>query len=254
LELILFIAKIAEDTGRSRACHRFPGGNMVAGAADGCDLVLPELADVSFAVNRDDNSRLLLTRKDPKLELEINGRPLVDSQVAIENSDVLAVGGYEIQVSLAFERSKQRAITGLLPVITGFLIAIIILAEVSVATWLPRQISKREFWAEELAREQTKDRMDHLRRRIRLWHNINKAGDDTRQTLQLLKQEADKMAFYLRRNQEKMSPQRLQAFKADVDRLHRILDHLQKKRLYPKRRKVDLRPAVKSILDHEESR
>ncbi len=248
MELML-IVKHADDAATATR-HRFPKGNLIAGAAAGCDLQLPGLADVCFSVAPDDDHRLVLQRKDENLELTRNGELLAATACYLENGDVLELPGYTIQAAVAFERSNQRATTGLLPVVTGVLIAVIIIIEILVAVVLPRQIGKHELWAEELVRQKTLEQLDYLRGSIRILGGQAK-DEDTAQTMKLIKEDADRMAFYLRRHHDELTTEQLQVFRRDITTYQNLVHAAHDGTLYPTRPEANMKPAMQKALDKE---
>jgi hypothetical protein len=247
VDLLLIIAEL-DPAGKPRDKRTFtcPRGSASVGAAAGCDVRLPGLAEVSFALNRDDHGDLVLARRDPAVDLRRDGQPLTDHAV-VRNGDRLQVPGYDIHVVVRFTPARQGRAAGFTPVIMATLVGLVMAAEVAVATWLPREISRRHFWGEELARQQVLTRVDVLRVGLFMLARKNR-NPYVLQTVALARTEVDKLALHLRQHQGPLTPTQIRDLGQDLDRYETVLEQLRNGTLFPPETQLNLEPTVQQLL------
>ena len=153
---------------------------------------------------------------------------------------------------MAFAPSVQHRRAGLAPGLTVALIGLILLVEFSLISWLPRQLSKHNFWPGELVRQETFKRLDELRNRINQWPEIAVDDPDTRPALDQMKAEADKLAFYLRKDGNELPAPELRVLQRKLENFHRQLDKLAAKSPPPRHPNLD--PPIRGSLKQEEPR
>lgn len=225
---------------------------LVAGSAEHCDVPLPGLPDIAFTIARGDDGSFRLEKKAAGLALRLNENDVPAGEpVLLRNSDHLAVPGQLLSFGVEFERAPFKTRWFGLPLVTVSFVVLIAAFELSVISWLPRQIQRQELWARDIARQRVLRLLDRLRRATA---SAQAPDDRAALTLRQLRAELDQLALYLMRHQDELEPAQLNALYEDLAAYERIRNDLVGGKLYPPPTRLDLDAGLRQLLPQEPSR
>lgn len=237
--------EIDERAGRVR---RFPADRLIVGAHSNCDLSLAGIPDIAFAICKEDGGDYVIERKDKQLPVFVNDVALANDCMPVRNGDRIRFAPYELHFMIEFERARLHRSAGVVAHAATFLIAVILILEIGVITWLPRQVQSRELWGLEITRQRTVDSLDTLRLRCNA-ALPQKSTPLQLETLRFVKGELDGIAGYLRAHGDDLDVGRILDVQADLEMYEEILDRLDQGTLYPPRETLDLEFHLRRMLE-----
>ena len=99
------------------------------------------------------------------------------------------------------------------------LIGLILIVELAVVSWLPRELSKRQLWARATLQQRTMLLADDVRARLGRWPQSSDAL--TVASVEVLRGQADSMVAYMRSNLDLLTPEQLRVLLQQA-RSHRM--------------------------------
>ena len=153
---------------RQAQAVEFDSPDLAAGSAPDCEIALPGLPPLCFRLRAAGGRAVTLAPTPDCPPLRVNGA-LVSGEAEARHGDRLFIGPFELLVVLRELAADRRRHTHLLPLITATLVGLILLAELGLVTWLPRQAGRVELGGLEVTRQRTLLLLDDLRLRIASW-------------------------------------------------------------------------------------
>lgn len=234
LSIRFIVYRRAPDEGAPRklSLTDLPAGDCRLGAGPDCGVLLPDLGGQTLAVLRRGKA-FAVSASAPEPPVTVNGKPLPPGgELALRNGDRIACEPYQIHFLLQFSLPGGRRRRALLPIVTGSLIAAIILTELFLVNWLPRQVSKVEMGGEELLRQRINRLLDTQRASIDKSLDPRQRGP-ANAALLLVKDELNSLANYLRDHGGSMSRADLKTTFDDLAVFDGALAAIQQGRMYP---------------------
>ena len=228
--------------------YSFDKEEVTIGSEKNADIVLEtdNKTHSKFTAGIDPDAGLFIkcNKQDPNLK--INGQNVNDEIPKVGFADEITYEKYAITLNLGFERKKQSTFAKVSVQTTLALLIFVVLVEFSVITWLPGQIRERNLWGKELVRQKTYSLLDTLRNRTRALSTeeafIARKNVSDMRTLNLVRYEADQIAFYLRRNRYTVSLDTLEQIRSDLNRYNLLIDKLAQGSVFPEAMKLDIKP------------
>lgn len=250
MKLMFSVTKSGDDE-----VARFTSAESTVVAGNGADatVMLPGLPDTVFTISRMDDGIMVFERSQDDVPIILDGETVTDKSIHVTNGSEIDVGDYRILLTVSFDRAAYSSRNSVAVMLSAALIIIILLGELAVATWLPKQIRQSELWGTEILRQTTLQSLDNLRGRVNHHIRKNEIQDPlVVPTLKLYKKETDRLAMYVRANQSKLNVTQLKQLDQDLKTLHRQVNLLTRGKLIPPARRLDVKAAVDMILNEKE--
>ena len=219
------------------------------GSAKDCDITLDDLdTKTQVTIHKSKDRKYSLERNGDSAPVIINSKPVLDKDIQINNGDEILIGPYLLRFNIEFSQIEQNQKVGILAYLSPFLIIFILILEVGIIIFLPKQIGKRQIWGEEIRKERTLELVDVLRNRC---NSLAEAEKDTFyvETIRLIQKELDKMAVYLRKFVNDMDAKQISLFFQDTSYFESILNKLESGEIYPEQISIDMDTHLIRILE-----
>lgn len=219
------------------------------GAGADCEQRAPEgdLPGLAFAILAKDQ-RLQL-EPAPGVQVRVNGKDAAAGQ-ELRSGDELRVGSWSCRIHKVYGNPEDRRRRTGLARLARVLVALVILAELSVVVWLPRQVEDAARRGHELARLRVFALVDSLRDRARQFQPPEgEAVDPFKQAVRrAIGEDLERRTRYLRQHQHSLTPDQCQRMSQELDFLADALERLGSDNLLQPIPGVDLEAAVRAAL------
>lgn len=228
---------------------RFDLPRVRVGSAEDCEQRVPDgdFPGLAFAVLAKDQ-RLRL-EPAPGVPVRVNGEEAAAGQDLL-SGDELRAGAWSWRVHKIYgDPEDRRRRTGVAR-LARILVVLVILAELAVVVWLPRQVEAAARRGHELARLRVFGTVDNLRDQIRQSPlPEGEPADPFKMAVRrAIEEDLERRTRYLRQHQHTLTPDQCQRMARDLDYLAGALDRLDKDHLLQPIPGVDLEAAVRAAL------
>ena len=242
------LGKDGEPEADGKTVHEFPKEMLLFGSDAHNDVCMDGVPSLALSIFKDTNKIYQLERKDITIPIRLNDTELKVEQVPLTSGDEIRLGDHLIVFSVNFTKADQRRSVGIVSYVSALLIALILIVEMAVIVWLPKQVEGRQLWGLEVARQQSLGLMDGLRQRCR--ESLSDADKDAmvRETVKLILQELDEIAVYLRHNSQYMNVNQILEVKDDLLFFEDLFNRLEAGTLYPPVEVIDANRHVRRLI------
>ena len=238
----------AEDHFGPNEVTRFDGPSVRVGAGASCEQVVPDAAfpEMAFTIGVAAAKLEFVPADTPGVF--INGAAAGTARELL-SGDEIRLGHWTFHVHKTYgEAGDCRRRTGLAR-LARLLVTLVLLAELSIVIWLPRQVRAAAERGNSLSKLRTFALLDSLRRQIAAadgeGEGIDQIGLSARRAIG---RDLDRRARYLRRYRDSISPEHCLRMYRELAALAAALDHLGTAGLLQPIPDVDVEAAVKAAL------
>ncbi|MBT3378870.1 MAG: FHA domain-containing protein [Lentisphaerae bacterium] len=230
----------------------FDGERVRVGRGMECECRLddPVFREVHFEVHSSPDSNYMVCHPRPDAEMCLGDRPL-RSEHDLLSGDEIRVGVYTFRVQRLFATTGRGSRFGFLSLVAKVLVALILAVEVTIAAWLPCQVRATSRLQEEITRQRTILRLDHLRAMIgglALTEGLEQAA------VRVISEELRTLARYLRENEQRLSREEWGQVGNDLESYDIIICALRDKTAFRPLPAVDVDAGVRAALKAREAR
>ncbi len=252
LTLIVRNTKTQTNPASPEKVIQLDNAQALVGSHQDCDLILNPLPPVAFMISPDENGKLVLTRKHHDHPLLLNGQELSTATTTIPNGSKISTGDYEIQLFTSFPPAPTARSFDLHMSMAIALLVIIVLLQFAIMLYLPGLIRIAHSEGITFSREQLYYKIDTLRNQITVLNDQfakHPPSPYALEVLQLYKEEADRMAMYLRQYAKHLSAEELKQFHTWQATLRRQITLLQQGKLIPPPQPLPVTSLIQNILE-----
>jgi len=238
----------AEDHFGQNEVTRFDGSSVRVGAGASCEQVVQDAAfpELAFTIVVVDAKLEFVPADTP--EVFINGDAAGAARELL-SGDEIRLGHWTFHIHKTYgEAGDSRRRTGLAR-LARLLVALVLLAELSIVVWLPRQVRAAAERGNSLSKLRTFALLDSLRRQIAAaddkGEEIDQIGLSARRAIG---RDLDRRARYLRRYRDSLSSEQCLRMYRELETLATALDHLGTAGLLQPIPDVAVEAAVKAAL------
>jgi hypothetical protein len=228
---------------------RFDLPRVRVGAGEDCEQRVPDgdFPGLAFAVLAKDQ-RLRL-EPAPGVPVRVNGKDAAAGQ-ELRSGDELHVGAWSCRIHKIYGNPEDRRRRTGVARLARILVILVLLAELAVVVWLPRQVETTARRGHELARQRVFAMVDNLRRQARPPRlQEGEVADPFRQAVRrAIEEDLERRARYLRQHQHSLTPAQCQRMLQELEYLAGALDRLANDNLLQPIPGVDLEAAVRAAL------
>ena len=127
------------------------------------------------------------------------------------------------------------------------LFAFIVILELMLVTWLPRQLASEALWSKDVALAELVDLEDTLRKNIKYTLKFRNKWDEGESKMAL--DTLNDIAKYLRHNQQKMSKKQIRDLYTTLMKFETRYNKWMKRRFCIKSETIDIKPILQKTLD-----
>ena len=224
---------------------------ITIGSSSQCDVCLDDHKGIEFSIKKSSDSSYYLDKQNCDSEIKVNTSAIDRDHFSLKNGDEIQLENYGLRFCIEFSSVGRNSRVGLISRISTVLIISIVILEFSIIAILPKQVEKRQIWELEVMRQRTLDLVDSLRNRC---HLLSKSGKKAfyLETVQLIQNELDKIAVYLRRYASKVEMEEISRFYKDISYFQTILNKLDTNELYPAEITLDIDAHINAIFEENE--
>lgn len=228
---------------------RFAEARVRVGSGTACEQVVPDEAfpELAFTVVSAGNRLRLETV--PGIRAFVNGETATDDDELLSGDEV-RVGHWTCHVHKTYGNPDDRRRRTGLAWATRVLVFLVMVAELSVVVWLPRQVNQAAQRGNELIRLRTFALLDALRERVRQAEQPEGAAPSPVELAvrQAVGNDLERRARYLRRYQNELSADQCRQMYRELGTLADVLDRLTTEPPLQPIPDVDADAAVKAAL------
>ena len=180
----------------------------------------------------------------------LNGKPAENGQELL-SGDELRLEHWTFRVHKDYgEAGNPRRRTGL-ATLARLLVVLVLLAELSIVVWLPRQVQSAALRGLSLTRLRASALLDSLRNRVATveGQEANTEADQIRlAALRAVNEDLQRRAHYFRRHGNRLSAVQCRSMYSELESLADLLDHLETGDLFQPIPPVNIDAAVRAAL------
>ena len=224
----------------------FDRGVVRVGSAPDADVRLGEDEGLPahFLLLSDATRGVVCLRPEPDAPVFV-GQARVEGERELASGDEIRVGHWTFRFQRVYRRTGLARRSGLMSLTARALVVFILVMEIGVVAWLPRQARSAVFWEKEILQQRTLGLLDHLRA-------INRPRDQetdlTRAARLTVARELDALAMYLRRYEECLTRDEWGRILADLQGYGQILDRLGRGEAFQPVPPLDVESGVTAVL------
>lgn len=248
IRIILYeLSESDEPIHETRRVHFSEKDQLLIGSNKNCDLVLSDIPDLAISIFKHNSNSYILEKKEQDVLLKIDNEENNKTSFQLKNGDKIQISKYVIQFIIEFSKASPHWNTGLVAYVSTFLIVSILVIEIGIMTWLPKEIKAKQLWGLEVTRQRTLDLMDRFR--IRCESSVKTIDSRLeKNTLKLIIEELDDMSIYLRNYVNDLNSLQLTEINRDLSIYEDTVDRLEKGSLFPDKESVDAQFFFKQII------
>jgi hypothetical protein len=223
----------------------FAGGPVRVGGDAGCECRLAGAPALAATLRERPGGGWELEAA-PEIPWLVNGQP-ASERCAIGNGDELGGCGRTLHFHHLLPPVPYSRRADALALLAKGLIVLILVAEVLLVAWLPRQIRMARLWEDRIAKQKAVLLVDDLRERN---HRAVARTPAEQTARQFVGQRLDELARRLRRYQQALSRDQLRAVTADLELYQEALTALDDGRLFKAVPALPVDAALRGVLEN----
>ena len=243
--------------GKDKTIYDFPNDQLTIGSKRECDIHLSDIDPFQISISKGRDTAYSFNTNFNKVPVSINKQKIDSGSAQIKNGDSIQIGDYSLQFSVAFERVEHHRKIAWITYLSAAFILLILILETGIIVILPKQVAKRQLWGLEVKRQQTVELLDVTRSRCAILVPVVD-GNLHRETINLIEQELDSIAIYLRKFIDDLNATQINEIYLDVQRFENILNDVQQGDLFPEEETIHsdfyLQKMIKAIDSLSESK
>jgi hypothetical protein len=242
-------SKASDDHFAEDEVVRFAAARVRVGQDEECEQTLPDAQLPAVAFTLVSAGHRVRLEPEPGVRLEVNGEAAPASRELL-SGDQVCLGDWQLYLHKTYGDPNDRRRRKGLAAFARVLVALILLAELSIVVWLPRQVASAAHRGARLAKQRTFQLLDDLRTRVRKEKADKGGGQDklVQAARDAVAEELEHRARYVRSYQSGLSAEQCHRMYEELQALGAVLDRLQTGRLLQPIPSVDADAAVKATL------
>lgn len=241
----------ARDAFGAADVRRFSVSPVRVGSGPGCECRVDseDLAPVHYTLTASGGTtgRWRLTPHPHRTSPVFLNGETVSEPADTCSGDEVRVGHWTFRLQRVVDQVSQARRTGLIEAAAKTLLCLTVVAETLLVAWLPRQLQSVRLWELKVAQQEATFELDRLRKVLRREPHTGMSLEDTAR--QLLGDELDSLARFLRQEQDHLSREQWRRVQSDLLEYGRVLGRLRDGVAFRPVPEVDVEAAVRSVVN-----
>jgi len=209
-----------------------------------CRVDASEFRDVHFTILCSPKSNHTVCYPAAGAEVYL-GEELLRSEHEVLSGDEIRVAHYTFRVQRLFRPASRGIRFGLLSIVAKALVGLILVVEVTIATWLPYQVRATSRLQHEVTRQRILFRLDYLRATV---GGMTLTGGLEEAACRLVEEELRTLSRYLRESEQRLSREEWGQVANDLESYNMIMCALRDNTALPPLLEVDVEAGVRAAL------
>ncbi len=222
---------------------------VTVGSDPSCDCMIDEQGGAQprhLSIVRSADGRNWTVVPEIGVELFVNAVK-IHTATPLRSGDEIRLGHWTLKLRNVYGAAKQARRADLTARFSQILLGLILLAEIGIVAWLPRQMKHASRWEAEIARQRAALLLDQLRREAETETGEPLARDAMKTVLDQL----NKLAGFIRANEESLARSQWRQIEADLGKYTEIIERLKSGAAFAPMPELQVNSVIESILDLE---
>jgi len=246
------LKQTADDFSSGQVYH-FEDTPVTVGKSSDCSCSLPaveDIADHHFEIVEPEEGKYTL-RPEAGETVYVNREPIAKER-RLASGDEIRVGHYTFRFQREHRYTKAGRRADLFAISAKVIIVCLLAIEVFFVYWLPQQIQSKEMLASGIIKQQTVLLLDEARENS-TWDSAEYALQK-KYALQLLQEELDSIARYIRQNEKSIPEAQWQRFYSTIKKLNTAAHKIHTQNIFRPLPQPQLKRGVRSTINKYENK